>query len=138
MADDGSLVLSVPNAASWQALLLADRWNSFDVPRHPFSYDHEALDSLLAVSGLRATRRKKVLLLESATGLATSLFPALDPIVRRVRGVTESKLVATLKSLAYGTTVGAAVPLVLLEAANDASATLMVEARRSLEESGQH
>ncbi len=131
MADEGSLVLSVPNSASWQAWLLAERWNGFDVPRHPLSYDQGTLEATLNAVGLTAIRCKGVLLLEEAAGLVTSLYPSLDPTVRRERGVTESRPAALMKSLAYLLTLAAAVPLVLLEAWSGAGSVLMVEARRS-------
>ncbi|HYP13075.1 MAG TPA: class I SAM-dependent methyltransferase, partial [Bryobacteraceae bacterium] len=34
----GTLIVQVPNAASWQFLLFGDRWNGLDVPRHLVNY----------------------------------------------------------------------------------------------------
>ncbi len=131
VAKGGSLVFLVPNAGCWQALLLADRWNGFDVPRHPLSYTESNLDSLLEATGLKIARRKRVLLRDQATGLATSLGPSMDPALREERSVKEANHVALLKNVIYGVIVAAAIPLVLLEAASGASSILLVEARRS-------
>ena len=76
---DGSLVIQVPDAASWEALLLAERWNGFDIPRHPISFREKDLHSLLETSGFEIRRLERFSFGYGVTGLATSLCPGLDP-----------------------------------------------------------
>lgn len=134
LARGGSLILQFPNAGSWQALVLADRWNGFDVPRHPMSFTEESFEGLLAACGLKALRYKRFLLRDQAAGLATSLCPWLDPAVRRERRVMETRLAAACKDMLYLVLVVAAAPLAILEALSGAGSAIMVEARRADDE----
>ena len=129
LADDGRLLVQVPNAGSWQALLLGDRWNGFDVPRHPISYREEDIVDLIQVAGFDVVHRKRFSLSDDPTGLATSLCPWSDPRVRRLRRVSESALSRAIKNAIYGVLTLAALPLVLLEAAAGVGASLLIEAR---------
>ena len=79
---DGCLVIHVPNANSWQAVLLAGTWAGFDIPRHPVTFDSTSLERLLASCGLSVGIRKPCSVIEAAFCLATSLCPSLDPDLR--------------------------------------------------------
>ena len=48
---DGRLIVQVPNAACWQFLLLGERWNGIDVPRHLINFRLSDLE--LAAGSLR-------------------------------------------------------------------------------------
>ena len=124
----GSIVLLVPNASCWQALLLAGRWNGCDVPRHPVIYRQEDVEALLEDCGYKILRRKGFSVSEDPAGLATSLCPWLDPAVRHLRGSTEPALTRALKDLSYAVLVALALPLTLLESASGAHASLLIEA----------
>jgi len=124
----GRLLVQVPNAASWQFLLFAERWNGLDVPRHLWHFRAKDLEWLLRHCGFRLRRRKYFSLRDNPAGMATSLAPSLDPMARRVRQTPESTLQAAVKNAVYlGLTIGC-LPLAALEAAFQSGSTIMIEA----------
>lgn len=127
---EGRLVIQVPNASSWQFLLLGEAWNGLDIPRHLFNFREKDIEILLESCGFEITRRKHFSMRDNPAGLATSLIPALDPMSRRVRRVAETPSAKLGKDLAYFALMLASIPFALLEAACRAGSTLMVEARR--------
>jgi 2-polyprenyl-3-methyl-5-hydroxy-6-metoxy-1,4-benzoquinol methylase len=126
----GRLVIQVPNAASWQFLLFAERWNGLDVPRHLWNFRTKDLEWLLRDTGFRIRRRKHFSLRDNPAGMATSFSPDLDPMARRVRRVAESPLMAAAKNLAYLALTLACLPFAALEAAFQSGSTIMIEAER--------
>ncbi|HYR93816.1 MAG TPA: class I SAM-dependent methyltransferase [Methylomirabilota bacterium] len=52
----GTLVLGVPNIASWQARAAGRHWLHLDVPRHLVHFTPDALERALRASGFRVTR----------------------------------------------------------------------------------
>jgi SAM-dependent methyltransferase len=127
---DGRLILQVPNAACWQFLLLGERWNGIDVPRHLTDFRLSDIDSLLSSCGFEVLRYKHFSLRDNPAGMATSLAPMLDPMARRLRGIVETPRRHLWKDLLYVSLVCACVPFTLLEAACRAGSTIMVEARK--------
>ena len=134
LAKGGRLILKIPNAACWQALLLGQRWRGFDLPRHPFSFRFADIEGLLENCGFKILCCKYFSVLEDSTGLVTSLCPGLDPALRRWRSVRESTAMAASKNLLYGVLTMAALPLSILEAASGFGTSLMIEACRAGEE----
>ena len=128
LIDGGSLVLKVPNADSWQALLLGTQWNGCDLPRHAAMYRLEDIQAILERCGYKVLRSRQFSLRDDPTGLAASLCPWLDPTIRRYRNVPESRFGRFLKNVLYGLLVLLAVPFTLLEWAGGSAASLMVEA----------
>lgn len=126
---DGRLVVQVPNAASWQFLLLGESWNGIDIPRHLINFKEQDLKNLLDHCGFDVVRTKHFSLRDNPAGFATSIATALDPMSRRVRRVPESPMVRLLKDLVYGAITVAAIPFAALEAACGAGSTIMLEAR---------
>ena len=131
LAPNGSLVIQVPNANSWQALLLAGAWEGFDIPRHPVTFDDASLERLLESSGLAVASRRTGSIIEAAFCLATSLCPWLDPDLRQIRCVREHRIFRELKDLFYCVVAIALSPLTLLELASDSGPAIVVEARRA-------
>jgi SAM-dependent methyltransferase len=127
---DGRLILQVPNAACWQFLLLGERWNGIDVPRHLIDFRLRDVDSLLDACGFEVLRHKHFSLRDNPAGLATSLAPSLDPMARRLRHIEETPRQRLLKDMVYMALVIASVPFTLVEAACRAGSTIMVEARK--------
>lgn len=127
---DGRLIVQVPNAASWQFLLLGARWSGVDVPRHLIDFRACDLDILLDACGFEVLRHKYFSLRDNPAGLAMSLAIGLDPWSRRVRRVPERPWKRLLKDLAFAAITIASVPFTLLEAACRAGSTIMVEARK--------
>ena len=127
----GKLIVQVPNADSWQFLLLGKLWSGLDMPRHLIHFRAGDLESLLEGCGFTILRRKFFSLRDNPASLATSLCPRLEPVVRRVREINESNSVRLLKDALYASLVVAAIPLTLIEAASGAGATVMFEAMRT-------
>ncbi len=130
LRDDGRLIVQVPNAASWQALLLGGNWNGLDIPRHLFDFRARDIEILLDRCGFEVVRSKYFSLRDNPAGLASSLAPGLDPMARRVRRIAETPGGKLLRDLVYFGMVVAALPFTLLEAACRAGSTVMVEARK--------
>ena len=130
LAEDGRLIVQVPNAACWQFLLLGAHWNGVDVPRHLVNYRERDLERLLDRCGFEIVRRKHFSLRDNPAGFASSVAPDLDPMARRVRKVQESLGGKLAKDLFYLALVVGALPFALLEAACGAGSTIMVEARK--------
>ena len=130
LAPDGRLIVQVPNAACWQFLLLGERWNGIDVPRHLINFRLSDLETLLDNCGFEVLRHKHFSLRDNPAGLASSLAPNLDPMARRLRHVAESPRLRLMKDLTYLALVAASVPFTLLEAACRAGSTVMVECRK--------
>ncbi len=127
---DGRLILQVPNAACWQFLLLGERWNGIDVPRHLINFRLSDLDLLLEHCGFEVLRHKHFSLRDNPAGMATSFAPNLDPMARRLRHVAETQRQRLWKDLLYIALVGVSLPFTLVEAACRAGSTIMVEARK--------
>jgi SAM-dependent methyltransferase len=127
---DGRLILQVPNAACWQFLLLGERWNGIDVPRHLLDFRLCDIDPLLDHCGFEVLRHKHFSLRDNPAGLATSLAPSLDPMARRLRHVPETPRQRLWRDLLYFGLVCASLPFTMLEAACRAGSTIMVEARK--------
>jgi SAM-dependent methyltransferase len=127
---DGRLILQVPNAACWQFLMLGERWNGIDAPRHLIDFRKSDLDSLLDQCGFEVLRHKHFSLRDNPAGMATSLAPDLDPMARRLRHILETPRQQLWKDLAYVALAAACLPFALLEAACRAGSTIMVEARK--------
>ena len=126
----GRLIVQVPNAACWQLLLLGERWNGIDVPRHLIDFRLSDLNLLLDRCGFEVLRHKHFSLRDNPAGLASSLAPSLDPMARRLRHAAETPRQHLFKDLLYLVLVCASVPFTLLEAACRAGSTVMVEARK--------
>ena len=65
---DGRLIIQVPNAACWQFLLLGERWNGIDVPRHLIDFRLSDVDSLLDSCGFEVLRHKHFSLRDNPAG----------------------------------------------------------------------
>jgi SAM-dependent methyltransferase len=127
---EGRLIVQVPNAACWQFLLLGERWNGVDVPRHLIDFRLSDLDSLLEHCGFEVLRHKHFSLRDNPTGMATSIAPSLDPMARRLRHVNETPNQRLWRDLLYFGLAAASLPFTLLEAACRAGSTIMVEAKK--------
>lgn len=130
LAPHGRLIVQVPNAASWQFLLMGERWSGLDVPRHLFHFRLSHLEALLGDCGFEILRYKHFSLRDNPAGLAASLAPALDPTVRRLRHVVESPRLRLFKDGLYLGLVAACLPPALFEAACRAGSTVILEARK--------
>ncbi len=127
---NGRLIIQVPNAASWQFRMLGKRWNGLDVPRHLITFRATDLNKLLDGCGFEILRHKYFSLRDNPAGMATSVFPSLDPMGRRIRGLTESHGRKLLKDCVYLALVMLALPFAVGEAAFGAGTTVMIEARK--------
>lgn len=129
LAPGGRLIVQTPNAACWQFLLLGERWNGLDIPRHLLNFKERDLLNLLEHCGYEVLRVKRFSLRDNPAGLATSLAPWLDPMSRRVRRLPESPALKLVKDGLYLLLTLACLPFAALEAACGAGSTVMIEAR---------
>jgi SAM-dependent methyltransferase len=127
---NGRLIVQVPNASSWQFMLLGEYWNGVDIPRHLINYRQTDIENLLDYTGFEVLRRKHFSLRDNTAGFASSIAPGLDPVARRVRGTPESGETKAIKDLVYFGVVLGALPFTLCEAACGAGSTIMLDARR--------
>jgi SAM-dependent methyltransferase len=127
---NGRLVVQVPNAASWQFLLLGSSWRGVEIPRHLYLFRPSDLEVLLDRCGFEVVRTKHFSLRDSSACLATSLAPWLEPTLRRSRGTHEGPRMRLCKDFLYLCLVGVCLPFALMEAACRAGAFVMVEARK--------
>jgi SAM-dependent methyltransferase len=130
----GRLILQVPNIESWQSRLFGIRWYGLDVPRHVINYSSQSLRQLISDSGFQARRIRHFNLRDNAPALASTVFPSLDPVRRRVRSSRssnkESGLGAWTRHALYLTAVAGAFPFALAESLAGFGATVMIEAEK--------
>ena len=77
IADDGRVVISVPNLDSLQARLGGDRWFHQDVPRHRVLFTRNGLDRLLRRTGFTPARSRQGLIDQGVLGMWLSLLNRL-------------------------------------------------------------
>jgi SAM-dependent methyltransferase len=126
----GRLIVQVPNAASWQFRIFRARWNGLDVPRHLFDYSAADVQAMLETCGFMTLNKKYFSLRDNPAGMATSIVPSLDPMARRLRGLSESGAGKLIKDAVYFGIVVAALPFTLVEAAFRSGSTIMLEAKK--------
>lgn len=125
----GCLIVQVPNASSWQFMVLGEHWSGLDIPRHLLLFKQEDLENLLEFYGFKIVRMKRFSLRDDPLMLATSLAPGLNPEVRRARGSDENELAAIVKNVLFGVLWLVALPIAFLESVCRGGATLTIEAR---------
>ena len=133
LCPEGRLIVQVPNANSWQFLLLGEHWSGLDIPRHLLLFKEEDLRNLLEFCGFDIVRKKRFSLRDDPLMLAASLAPGLSPAVRRARDSDENEVAAFVKNALFGLLWLIALPVAALESACGGGATLTFEARRKRE-----
>jgi len=127
----GSLILQVPNAASFQARLFGPRWYGLDVPRHLINFTPQSLVRLLEQAGFSGEVEYRFSLRDNPASLASSLAIGLDPIGRRGRGKRASAIVEGALEFFYFGLVLLALPPALIESLCGRGGTIWVHARRA-------
>jgi SAM-dependent methyltransferase len=136
LAEDGHLIIAVPNLASVQAQVFSNRWFHLDVPRHLFHFTPMALERLLVINGLQVVRRWNLEAEFDLFGWTQSILnyaiPSqnvlFDVLTHRGRAHARAEIVA---SVALGTLVTAlAAPLVPFAAAASRGAVMVLAAKR--------
>jgi SAM-dependent methyltransferase len=130
LADDGRMILQVPNADSWQYALLGRYWSGLDVPRHLYDFGRHDLEEFLSRNRFAVRRWKFFSLRDNPPALATSLAPWLEPMARRVRRPQRNALLRLCADFAYFGLVCACLPFAVAEAVFGRGATMMVEAEK--------
>lgn len=126
----GHLIVQVPNAACWQALLFGEHWNGLDIPRHLIDFRADDIQALLKLHGFEILKTKYFSLRDNPAGMATSIAPSLDPMARRIRRTAETPSVRLIRNLLYFALVLLSLPFTALEAACRAGSTVMIDARK--------
>lgn len=75
----GLLVITTPNANSWERKIFREHWAGWDVPRHYHVFSPNTLQALLNPMGLRAFKIK------SFTGMQGSLVISLQSYVKEMK-----------------------------------------------------
>jgi 2-polyprenyl-3-methyl-5-hydroxy-6-metoxy-1,4-benzoquinol methylase len=57
LREEGTLIVQVPNAASYQARIFGGAWSALDAPRHRYHFTEHTLAALLSETGFKVTRR---------------------------------------------------------------------------------
>lgn len=117
------LMVQVPNGASLQARLFGLHWYGLDPDRHLFHFTDASLKGLVSECGFRVLGEKHFSLRDNGPALASSAFPWLDPLHRRLRGRASLTL-----ELLYFALVALAQPLAWFEAFLKRGGTVMVAA----------
>jgi SAM-dependent methyltransferase len=73
----GTIVIAVPNLASWQARIGGDRWFHQDVPRHRTHLTPRGVTSLLERNGYRVERIRHLLVEQNPLGMWQTLLNRL-------------------------------------------------------------
>ncbi len=134
LADDGTLLIAVPDFGGWQARLSGAAWLHNDVPRHLFHFTADALSRLLAGCGFRVVRRSHMEFEYDMLGWSQSVMNrvltppnAFFDLLRGRRPVTG---VRAAMHFAVGTLLsGLALPVVAAGAAAGHGGTLVVAAQ---------
>lgn len=130
MRPDGRLIVQVPDRGCWEAGMLGVNWTGLDVPRHIHVFRSRDLRRLLEKCGFEVVREKHFSLRDHPAGLATGLFPSLDPVARAIRQTDSSGSVRLAKDLVYFAVTLGALPFTLVEAMFGKGSSVMMEARR--------
>jgi hypothetical protein len=126
----GSLILQVPNAASFQARLFGPRWYGLDVPRHLINFTPQSLVLLLEQAGFSGKVVRRFSVRDNPASLASSLAIGLDPIGRRGRGKRASAMVEGALEFSYFGLVLLALAPALIESLCGRGGTIWVHAKR--------
>ncbi len=124
LTKDGTLIVQVPNADSWQAKLLRSHWQGFDPPRHLVNFSTKTLWATIEGAGFRIVGESHFSLRNNPAALAMSLAPGLYPPVRSGRG--ESALVGAFADLAFFLLTLASIPFAVAESMTGHGAAVMV------------
>jgi SAM-dependent methyltransferase len=107
LAPGGTLLVGVPNIASWQARLGGERWYHLDVPRHRVHFSPAGLEALLRACGFTPLRTTHILLEQNQFGIWQSLVNRLTRqpsylynVLKRNAPVRSSDLVVSVLALA--------------------------------------
>ena len=112
LRNGGTLVLGLPNIASWQARASGNHWMHLDVPRHLCHFTPDAIERALTASGFRLTRIDFRSYEHDPFGWAQSTLDRLgfEPglLIKRLAGMKRrSSGVATLGALVLAVPLGA-------------------------------
>lgn len=134
LAEDGTVLIAVPDFGGWQARLTGAAWLHNDVPRHLFHFTDDALSRLLANCGFRVVRRSHMEFEYDVVGWSQSVMNrflappnAFFDLLRQRKPVSGARAAA---HLVLGTLLsGLALPLVALGSAARRGGTLVVAAQ---------
>lgn len=138
LADDGVVLIAVPNALGAQARLFGRNWLHLDVPRHLFHFGTRPLDLLLRQTGFRVTdvrhQEFEYDLLGYSQSALNKIFEEPNVFFRTLSG-HEVKVSRTTKlaNFVLGLAFSAvAMPLVFFNSLAKSGGTLVVAARKDV------
>ncbi len=125
----GTLIIQVPNIASFQARLFGRRWYGLDVPRHVINFSPKALGLLLKEMDYEFQIVPRFSLRDNPASIASSIALFLDPIRRKGRRSDSSAIAGGLLEIAYFGLLLLVLPAAYLESACGFGGTIWVLAR---------
>lgn len=107
IAPGGTLIVAVPNLASWQARLTREHWFHLDLPRHLFHFTPSSLGRALARTGFRVERTSHFSLEQNPYGWLQSGLTAAGgrwgTLYDQLRSAQDHKPEALVLALALAT-----------------------------------
>ena len=129
LANNGDLVIQVPNSNSFQARIFKEKWAGYDAPRHLINYSSETLCHTLLRNGFRVVRQTQFSLRDNAPMLGRSIAPGLYPPARSARKGALFGVGPWIADLAFLGITMASLPFTLSESLVGRGATVMVHAK---------
>jgi SAM-dependent methyltransferase len=127
VADDGVLVVQVPNYRVLERRIFGRRWFGLDAPRHLFQFDRWTVRRALEASGWEVTAGYRVNAPLHPVTLVPSAFPALDP--QRIWVGTGSPAGRLVKQLLWAAVTLCAIPVAAVQNLARNASMLTVVAR---------
>ena len=130
----GVVLLSMPNADSWQARLFGRHWFHHDPPRHLFAFGPRSLAALLGHTGFTAQRTSKFSLEQNPYGVMQSTLNGLgfprDRAYDMLKGIRAAGPSTRLLDVALlGLLIAPGLAFALAEAMAGRGGTMLVSAR---------
>jgi len=97
----GTIIVQVPNSASYQARIFKEDWFALDVPRHRYHFDLESLKRLLSDAGLEIYRTTYYSRAHNAHAFRQSLKTRLHAGSSRARWAAFCLTIPFIKPLDY-------------------------------------
>ena len=128
-----TFIIQVPLLDSIQARLFGARWYGLDPPRHLIQFTFRGLCALLQNVGLQIEKSWYFSLRDNPAAIASSLFPFLDPMSRRVINAKgeckRGSVLDGMLSFFYFFLVLLSTPFALMEAGLKKGGTIILRAR---------
>ena len=101
LADDGLLVIAVPDRESWDAQHFKEHWAAWDVPRHLSHFRRKDIHRLLNEHGFQLVATKRMLMDAAYISMLSSKYQGSGSLIGLIKGIFLGS-VSNLVSLVSG------------------------------------